>query len=169
MAVGGARWVQPRGAASIGVPRLTVAKILNHAEQGVTAVYDRHSYDREKREALDAWAKPPPVPTSTPRRHLGHHLLRYSELCHGVANSARPEQNQAALAEFVAPLEVCDYPADASTAYGRIRAELRRRGKPIGPLDMLIAAHAVHLGVVLVTNDMTEFQRVSSLRVESWV
>ena len=57
MAVGGARWVQPRGAASIGVPRLTVAKILNHAEQGVTAVYDRHSYDREKREALDAWAK----------------------------------------------------------------------------------------------------------------
>lgn len=100
---------------------------------------------------------------------IGISAITYSELCYGVANSARPEQNQAALAEFVAPLEVCDYPADASTAYGRIRAELRRRGKPIGPLDTLIAAHAVHLGVVLVTNDMTDFQRVSSLRVESWV
>lgn len=42
---------------SIGIPRLTVRKILNHAEVGVTAVYDRHSYDREKREALDAWSR----------------------------------------------------------------------------------------------------------------
>ena len=41
---------------SMGTPRLVVAKILNHVETSVTAVYDRHSYDREKREALDAWA-----------------------------------------------------------------------------------------------------------------
>jgi integrase len=40
----------------MGISRLVVAKILNHVEPGVTAVYDRHSYDREKREALDAWA-----------------------------------------------------------------------------------------------------------------
>jgi len=43
--------------ASMGVPRLVIAKILNHVETGVTAVYDRHSYDREKRDALDAWAE----------------------------------------------------------------------------------------------------------------
>ena len=43
--------------ASAGVPRLVVGKVLNHVEQGVTAVYDRHSYDREKRAALDAWAR----------------------------------------------------------------------------------------------------------------
>ncbi|HLE71070.1 MAG TPA: site-specific integrase [Vicinamibacteria bacterium] len=43
--------------ASMGVPRLVIARILNHVETGVTAVYDRHSYDREKREALDAWGR----------------------------------------------------------------------------------------------------------------
>ena len=41
----------------MGIPRLTVQKILNHVEPGVTAVYDRHSYDKEKREALEAWSK----------------------------------------------------------------------------------------------------------------
>ena len=41
---------------SMGIPRLTVQKILNHVESGVTSVYDRHSYDAEKRHALDAWA-----------------------------------------------------------------------------------------------------------------
>ena len=40
---------------SIGISRLVVSKILNHAEPGITAVYDRHSYDHEKRAALDAW------------------------------------------------------------------------------------------------------------------
>ena len=43
--------------ASAGVPRLVIAKVLNHVEQGVTAVYDRHSYDGEKRAALDTWAR----------------------------------------------------------------------------------------------------------------
>ena len=42
---------------SMGTPRLVVAKILNHVETDITAFYDRHSYDREKREALDAWAE----------------------------------------------------------------------------------------------------------------
>jgi integrase len=41
----------------MGIPRLTVKKILNHVERDITAVYDRHSYDAEKREALEAWAK----------------------------------------------------------------------------------------------------------------
>jgi hypothetical protein len=41
----------------MGIPRLTVKKILNHVEREITAVYDRHSYDAEKREALEAWAK----------------------------------------------------------------------------------------------------------------
>ena len=46
-----------RTAASMGVPRLVIQKILNHVETGVTSVYDRHSYDAEKKEALDKWAK----------------------------------------------------------------------------------------------------------------
>jgi hypothetical protein len=41
----------------MGIPRLTVSKILNHVEPGITAVYDRHSYDKEKRKALEAWSK----------------------------------------------------------------------------------------------------------------
>ena len=42
---------------AMGIPRLTVGKILNHSDSGVTAVYDRHSYDREKRDALQAWGR----------------------------------------------------------------------------------------------------------------
>ena len=100
---------------------------------------------------------------------IGISAITYSELSYGVANSQNHSRNQHALDTFVAPLEVLAYPPEASLDYGRVRAHLRRTGRPIGPLDQLIAAHALHLGLVLVTNDTGEFSRVPHLTIENWV
>jgi tRNA(fMet)-specific endonuclease VapC len=100
---------------------------------------------------------------------VGISAITSSELAYGVAHSSNPEQNQLALEEFLAPLEVVEYQADVAPVYGRIRAHLRRIGQPIGPLDMLIGAHAVYLGTVLVTANEDEFSRVPHLVIENWV
>jgi tRNA(fMet)-specific endonuclease VapC len=88
---------------------------------------------------------------------------------YGAANSAQPRKNREALEEFVSPLDIATFDRDAAEAYGRIRATLERKGLPIGAMDMLIAAHALSLGANLVTNNETEFRRVSGLRVENWI
>ena len=72
-------------------------------------------------------------------------------------------------AQFLSPLEVASFDRDAAAAYGRIRATLEQKGTPIGSMDLLIAAHALSLGVRLVTNNAREFRRVPGLRVENWV
>lgn len=66
-------------------------------------------------------------------------------------------------------LEIAVFDAPAAGYFGQIRAELARDGKSIGPYDMMIAGHARSLGLVLVTNNVREFRRVSGLRVENWV
>jgi tRNA(fMet)-specific endonuclease VapC len=66
------------------------------------------------------------------------------------------------------PLEVAQYDLSAALIYGEIRADLERGGRTIGPLDMLIAAHSLSLGVTLVTNNEKEFRRVAGLRCEDW-
>ena len=91
-----------------------------------------------------------------------------AELRHGVENSAAPAKNEAALLHFLSILQVLPFDDYAAIAYGRIRAALQRAGKPIGPLDMLIAAHAVAAGLTLVTNNTREFARVPGLRLENW-
>jgi tRNA(fMet)-specific endonuclease VapC len=58
---------------------------------------------------------------------------------------------------------------NAAAKYGEIRAFLDARGKPIGAYDMMIAAHALSLGLTLVTNNVREFNRVPDLQVENWV
>lgn len=98
----------------------------------------------------------------------GISAITYSELQYGVANSSDPERNLAALLEFVAPLEIADYSSTAAEAYGPIRATLKRKGTMIGPLDLLIASHALALGAILITNNVREFNRIPDLRVENW-
>ncbi|MAE31723.1 MAG: VapC toxin family PIN domain ribonuclease [Verrucomicrobiales bacterium] len=90
------------------------------------------------------------------------------ELQFGVSNSARPDANQAALIQFLAPFEVRDFPSAAGMVYGEIRTQLLRKGVPIGSLDLLIGAHALHEGVTLVTNNTREFKRIPNLKVENW-
>ncbi len=91
-----------------------------------------------------------------------------AELWYGVACSEKKRQNEAALKDFLDYLEVMAWPNEAGPVYGRIRAELKRRGRPIGAMDLLIAAHAVCLGAVLVTENTKEFERVPDLKIENW-
>lgn len=100
---------------------------------------------------------------------IGISAITLSELLYGVSKSSKPEQNQVALAQFIAPLEILPYGDEAAQYYGDIRTGLEKQGTPIGSLDMLIAAHALSAACTLVTNNETEFIRVSKLKVENWV
>ena len=70
---------------------------------------------------------------------------------------------------MLADIEILSFDANAAESYGEIRAELERKGTPIGPLDMMIAGHAKSLGYTVVTNNIKEFERIVGLRFENWV
>lgn len=91
-----------------------------------------------------------------------------AELLHGAMKSARPGSNELAVAYFCAFFEVVSFDDEAAAAYGDVRAKLERAGSVIGPMDMLIAAHAMSLDATVVTNNEREFRRVRGLRVENW-
>lgn len=95
--------------------------------------------------------------------------ITVAELQCGAERSEKPERNQQAINQFLLPLTVLDFDHAAAIAYGRCRATLEKQGQPIGPLDMLIAAHAVSLDLTLVTNNTREFARVPGLKLENWV
>ncbi len=99
---------------------------------------------------------------------IGISSITLSELRYGVAKSSHREKNTKALDEFIIPLELVSYDESAAHVYGDIRATLEKAGTPIGSMDMLIAAHAVSLGIPLVTNNTREFLRVPSLKVIDW-
>lgn len=100
---------------------------------------------------------------------IGISTVTLAELQYGVAKSVSPARNQQALDAFTLPLEVIPFEAAAAAAYGPIRAALERQGIPIGAMDLLIAAHALSLGITLVTNNSREFRRVEGLQMETWV
>jgi tRNA(fMet)-specific endonuclease VapC len=100
---------------------------------------------------------------------IGLSAITLAELEYGASNSRDPRRNRDALQRFIAPLEVSSFDRAATEAYGRIRTILERKGWPIGPMDLLIAAHAVSLGVRLVTSNEDEFKRVPGLVVENWL
>lgn len=91
-----------------------------------------------------------------------------AELADGVAKSGSA-RNRQALEMFLAPLEILPFDEAAVWAYGDLRAELERKGTPIGALDTMIAAHALSQQSTLVTNNTREFARVPGLSLENWV
>lgn len=99
---------------------------------------------------------------------IGLSSITLSELSYGVAKSRHKEKNAKALMEFMIPLQIAPYDEAAATAYGEIRANLEHAGTPIGAMDLLIAAHAVSLGIPLVTNNAREFARLPNLKVLNW-
>ena len=107
--------------------------------------------------------------TSLQPGDAGISSITLAELCHGVEKSARPEQNMSALEQFLLPLDLADFDQEAARAYGKIRTDLERTGQIIGSMDILIAAHAVSLDAIIVTNNVQEFQRVKGLFVEDWI
>jgi tRNA(fMet)-specific endonuclease VapC len=99
---------------------------------------------------------------------LGVSAITASELYFGVQKSGSA-RNRITLERFLAPLAVLPYDQRAALHYGEIRAQLEGMGKPIGPMDQQIAAHALALSVILITNNTREFSRVRGLVVENWV
>ena len=94
--------------------------------------------------------------------------ITYAELTHGVEKSMAVEKNRLALALLFSNIEVLDFDTKAAIHYGKIRAYLEKQGTPIGPLDMMIASHAMSLGYTVVTNNIKEFERVPDLKLENW-
>jgi tRNA(fMet)-specific endonuclease VapC len=92
-----------------------------------------------------------------------------AELWSGVMKSQSRMRNEDALVDFLMRVTVLDWPKSASRIYGSIRAHLEHRGTPISAIDMLIAVHALHENLPLVTNNREEFRRVPGLKVESWL
>lgn len=95
--------------------------------------------------------------------------ITLAELMHGAEKSSRVTENLMAIEDFSSRLDVLPYGSKAAQHYGAIRAQLEKLGRPIGVNDLHIAAHARSEGLVLVTNNASEFERVPALEVENWV
>jgi len=94
--------------------------------------------------------------------------ITIAELLFGVYKSDRIEKNEIALSQFLTEVEEIVFDSNAADSYGRIKAHLQRQGTPIGNMDTLIAAQALTSGLILVTNNTREFERVPKLVIEDW-
>ncbi|MGD9942456.1 MAG: tRNA(fMet)-specific endonuclease VapC [Burkholderiaceae bacterium] len=103
---------------------------------------------------------------TTARPRSGCRPQRLTPAC--AEKSAAPHRNLADVEGFAARLDVLPYDLDAAVHTGQLRAELARAGTPIGPYDQMIAGHARSRGLILVTNERREFERVPGLRIEDW-
>ena len=104
-------------------------------------------------------------------RHAGQMCISsitLAELMHGVEKSAMPDHNLRQIEDFISRLEVLECGGKAAAHYGEIRADLERKGTPIGVNDLHIAGHARSEGLTLVSNNLREFERVDALRLVNW-
>ena len=105
-----------------------------------------------------------------PVSEFGISSITHAELQYGVEKSENRNTNQAALDEFLLPLTILPFQGKILvTRYGEIRAALESKGQTIGPLDMLIAAHAMSLDLTIISNNIREFSRIPQLKCENWV
>ena len=95
-------------------------------------------------------------------------VITEAELRTGAAKSSSSSKTRRLLENFLAPLSIVDFTSEDAVTYAGLRAKLERAGTPIGPLDTLIASHAVGRKLTLVSNNEREFRRVAGLRVENW-
>lgn len=91
------------------------------------------------------------------------------ELFYGAEKSVRQKEALTGVESFIARLTVLNFTAEAAAHAAQIRAELQKQGKAIGSYDIMIAGHARSEGLVLVGNNLKEFERVDGLRLENWV
>ncbi len=99
---------------------------------------------------------------------IGISTITLSELHYGIEKSQYKEKNLEALTGFLLPFEIVPFDDMAAQTYGSIRTALEHLGKLIGSMDMLIAAHALSLGLTLITNNTREFSRVEKLSIADW-
>ncbi len=96
-------------------------------------------------------------------------LITIAELEYGIAKSNYPEKNKNLLCGFVAPFQIIPFTEKDAENFGRIRAYLNKRGKPIGPYDLQIAAQCLTRDLCLITNNVKEFERIPTLKIENWI
>lgn len=94
--------------------------------------------------------------------------ITYGELEYGASKSNRSESDREKIERVVRQIPVAPLDAKAGTAYGTIRTKLERQGRVIGSNDLWIGAHALSLGLILVTNNEREFRRIDGLSIENW-
>ena len=99
---------------------------------------------------------------------IGISSITLAELRYDVERSQQVQKNRQALEEFTLPLEIAAFDEAAAEVYGSVRAGLEQAGTPVGSMDMLIGAHALSLGVTLVTNNLREFEKIKNLKVVDW-
>jgi tRNA(fMet)-specific endonuclease VapC len=95
-------------------------------------------------------------------------VITVAELRFGAAKSSRPAKTRRSVDAFLKPFEILPFGNDAANEYARLRLALEREGRPIGERDLLIAATAKSLGLIVVTHNVREFSRVPDLKVEDW-
>lgn len=101
---------------------------------------------------------------------VGLSSITISELEFGDRNSAKYEEEIAAVQKVLTPFDLYDYESIACPPhYGRIRFDLESQGVPIGSMDLLIAAHALALGATLVSNNLAHFGRIKELKTINWI
>lgn len=136
---------------------------MNYMLDTNTCIYlmtDRHPERRSRILArLDALA---------PDENLVLSSIVTFELSYGAQKGRWRKANLALLEEFLLDFIIAPFDEKAAHTGGTIRTELEKKGRPIGPMDTLIAAHAVSLGIPLVTHNLGEFTRVHGLKVENW-
>lgn len=100
---------------------------------------------------------------------MGISVITLAELEHGVAKSQAVMKNRQVLEAFLSHVEIMDWNQGAARVYGEISTALERRGMVIGQMDLMIAAHALSLDSILITNNVREFERIPGLILENWV
>lgn len=95
--------------------------------------------------------------------------ITIAELEYGVSKSQYPERNKAALIEFLSVFNILPFSDKDAYEFGHIKTDLEKKGKPIGPMDLLIASQAKSNNLILVTNNVKEFERIKDLKIENWV
>ena len=99
---------------------------------------------------------------------VGMSVVTYLELVYGAWKSQHVEANLARIEQLGLLIPVQSLDVDVARHYGRLRAQLEKKGSSIGAYDLLIAAHALSLGLTLVTNNVREFARVEGLHLDNW-
>jgi len=95
--------------------------------------------------------------------------ITIAELEYGIAKSQFPEKNKIALIEFLSIFNILPFDDNDAVDFGKIKKELEKKGKIIGPMDLLLAAQAKSKKLILVTNNTKEFERVEGLKIENWL
>lgn len=107
---------------------------------------------------------------SVPLQQQVMSAVTFAELTYGVqaSSTAKRKQNQITLDSLALHLAVLDWPQTAAKNYAEIRADLKKRGAQLGAADLMIAAHAIAIDAIIVTNNVKDFGRVKGLEVENW-